>query len=120
MGLEIFFDPRILYVTDNFAISPPTTLIKTLTALKCTEFVALIQTTGLTAFINGMKGVTIFAPTDAGFRTRASVINSLTVSQKRAYILSVVIPQIIYTDNIKSASYDTILAANNIEIKASM
>jgi uncharacterized surface protein with fasciclin (FAS1) repeats len=113
-------NPRILYISDNFAINPPTTLLKTLNALKCTQFVSLVESTGLFSFINGLKGVTIFAPTDQGFRTRASVINALTVSQQRAYILSVIVPQIIYTDNIKSGSYDTLLASNKIEIKASM
>lgn len=112
-------DNGLLYISDNFALVPPTDFITTLNALQCTRFAALIESTGLSTFVNGLKGVTIFAPTDGGYATQASTIDGLTVTQQRAYVFNVILPQIIYTDNIKSGTYQTLLASNTIAISAS-
>lgn len=81
----------IIYVSDNVVMGPPPKISAALVALGCNKFQSLISSAGLTNFIDGLNGVTIFAPTDAALDNAQGRMSTLSSAQLRAYILFAVL-----------------------------
>ncbi|KAI8912454.1 hypothetical protein EDD86DRAFT_235878 [Gorgonomyces haynaldii] len=79
-------DNGFLYVT-NIVIGPAPSLSDVLTAQGCSQYLKALSDTGLLQTLTQARGLTIFAPTDAGFTSVASQYNALTLDQKRATLL---------------------------------
>ncbi|KAJ3302170.1 hypothetical protein HDV03_005276 [Kappamyces sp. JEL0829] len=110
-------DNGILYISNNLAIAPPGSVSKTLEAIGCFKFLSVIATAGISSFVDGLNGVTIFAPNDDAYQAIYSpVLSKLSPAQLRAVVFYHIVPQVMITNNMPSGSFSTLLANNSLAI----
>jgi uncharacterized surface protein with fasciclin (FAS1) repeats len=96
-------DNGIVHVVDTVLLSPKSASATAVDA-KLTKLVAALQKTKLVSTVDGLKGVTIFAPVDAAFEALEKVSSQIGLSLTDALLTTVlkthIIPSVVYSTDI--------------------
>ncbi|KAI9183677.1 hypothetical protein H9P43_004595 [Blastocladiella emersonii ATCC 22665] len=108
----------IIHVVDA-VIMPPKKVSETAVAAKLTKLVEALAKVKLVETVNGLKGATIFAPTDAAFEKVKDVVAKLTDDQLKAVLTYHVVPAVAYSPGLP-ASLDapTLSGSDKIAVKS--
>jgi hypothetical protein len=105
-----------LYVS-NVAIGPPAPPSLTFPWLGCGDLVTAFRNANLMNVLDGVRGTTIFAPTNEALA--AANLGQYSPSQIRAILLYHIVPRIVLSSQMESGQLTTLLAGNTIPVRSS-
>eukprot|EP00842_Homolaphlyctis_polyrhiza_P007001 jgi/Hompol1/890/HPOL_002594-RA len=95
-------------------IPPESSVTDTLAAQSSNAFANAIKSAGLASYINGLKGYTVFAPSDAAWAAAAGRLASLTPDQVKGTILYHVLSESVVSTALSNRNAQTLLQGQTI------
>jgi uncharacterized surface protein with fasciclin (FAS1) repeats len=105
-----------LYVS-NVAIGPPAPPSLTFPWLGCDDLVTAFRTANLMNVLEGIRGTTIFAPTNRALAT--ANLAQYSPSQIRAILLYHIVPRVVLSSQMESGQLTTLLGGNTVPVRSS-
>ncbi|KAL7752641.1 hypothetical protein RI367_001643 [Sorochytrium milnesiophthora] len=94
-------------------LTPPKTASQTLTAANATTLVSALTNSSLASTVDGLRGVTIFAPTNDAFNKAQDQLNRFNANQRKALLsYHAVQNNVIYSPNITNTNLTTVQGEN--------
>ncbi|KAF2404113.1 beta-Ig-H3/fasciclin, partial [Trichodelitschia bisporula] len=113
---DLAFDGGIVHIVDA-VLTLPRSIDETARAAGITALPNALKSAGLDAVVEGLKDITVFAPSDAAFEAAAAGLKGLSAEQVAGALKGHVAQGLVYSTDVKDGAKLKTVGGTTLEVK---